>query len=145
MENVTLYKSFVAIHLITMVIWMCGLIYILKLFSYHAGEKEVIVKDRFLAMEKKLMYFITLPSMTLSVIFGFSLLSLMPILFHTGWMHMKLFLIFLLIGITLLSLLPLKEFSKGRSLFTQKTFRMLSEIPTIFLILVIFLAVLKPF
>src|SRR5437773_2621765 len=96
-----IYSWLKALHIISVICWMAGILYLIRLFVYHAAETEKIVKDRFEIMERRLYKAITLPSMLAAYVFGLSMLSLNPYLWHQPWMWAKLFLVVVLTQVTL--------------------------------------------
>jgi protoporphyrinogen IX oxidase len=140
------YLLFKSLHLIAVVSWMAGLLYLPRIFVYHVenkGTKEVT--DIFEIMEKKLFYYIMRPAMIFTWIFGLVLIYLNGIeIFSQLWMQIKFFLIILLsvyndyLGKCLVSL---KNNSNTRS---SKFFRIINEVPTIILIFTVFLVIFKP-
>ena len=140
------YLLFKSLHLIAVVSWMAGLLYLPRIFVYHVENKEK--KEAtviFEVMEKKLFYYIMRPAMIFTWIFGIILIYLNGIeIFFQLWMQLKIVLVILLsvyndyLGKCLLSL---KNNSNTRS---SKFFRIINEIPTVILIFVIFLVIFKP-
>ena len=140
------YLLFKSLHLIAVVSWMAGLLYLPRIFVYHVenkGTKEVT--DIFEIMEKKLFYYIMRPAMIFTWIFGLALIYLNGIeIFSQLWMQIKFFLIILLsvyndyLGKCLVSL---KNNSNTKS---SKFFRIINEVPTIILIFTVFLVIFKP-
>ena len=140
------YLLFKSLHLIAVVSWMAGLLYLPRIFVYHVenkGTKEVT--DIFEIIEKKLFYYIMRPAMIFTWIFGLALIYLNGIeIFSQLWMQIKFFLIILLsvyndyLGKCLVSL---KNNSNTRS---SKFFRIINEVPTIILIFTVFLVIFKP-
>ena len=140
------YLLFKSLHLIAVVSWMAGLLYLPRIFVYHVENKEKKeATDIFEVMEKKLFYYIMRPAMILTWIFGLILIYLNGIeIFSQIWIQLKIVLVILLsiyndyLGKCLLSL---KNNSNTRS---AKFFRIINEIPTIVLISTIFLVIFKP-
>ena len=140
------YLFFKSLHLIAVVSWMAGLLYLPRIFVYHVENKEK--KDAteiFEVMEKRLFFYIMRPAMIFTWIFGLILIYLNGIeIFSQLWMQIKLVLVILLsayndyLGRCLVSL---KNNSNSRS---SKFFRIINEIPTIMLIFIVFLAIFKP-
>lgn len=140
-----MYKVILSIHIIAVISWMAGLLYLFRLFVYHASETENVVKQRFEVMEKKLYSIITVPAMLVALLMGLVMLYLQPSLLSQGWLHTKLLLVFFLIGITHMGGSYLKKFARGAHTPTHKAFRFLNEVPTLLMIGIVFLAILKPF
>ena len=140
------YLLFKSLHLIAVISWMAGLLYLPRIFVYHVEhKKKKEVTDIFEVMEKKLFYYIMRPAMILTWIFGLILIYLNGIeIFSQIWIQLKIVLVILLsiyndyLGKCLLSL---KNNSNTRS---AKFFRIINEIPTIVLISTIFLVIFKP-
>ena len=140
------YLLFKSLHLIAVVSWMAGLLYLPRIFVYHVeNKKKKEATDIFEVMEKKLFYYIMRPAMILAWIFGLVLIYLNGIeIFSQLWMQIKIVLVILLsayndyLGKCLVSL---KDNSNNKS---SKFFRIINEVPTIMLILIVFLVILKP-
>ena len=140
------YLLFKSLHLIAVVSWMAGLLYLPRIFVYHVeNNKKKEATDIFEVMEKKLFYYIMCPAMIFTWIFGLVLIYLNGIeIFSQLWMQIKIILVILLsvyndyLGKCLISL---KNKTNTRS---SKFFRIINEVPTITLIFVVFLVVFKP-
>ena len=140
------YLLFKSLHLIAVVSWMAGLLYLPRIFVYHVENKQKKeATDIFEVMEKRLFFYIMRPAMIFTWIFGLILIYLNGIeIFSQLWMQVKLVLVILLsayndyLGRCLLSL---KNNSNSRS---SKFFRIINEIPTVMLIFIVFLAIFKP-
>ena len=140
------YLLFKSLHLIAVVSWMAGLLYLPRIFVYHVENKnKKEATDIFEVMEKRLFFYIMRPAMILTWIFGLILIYLNGIeVFSQLWMQLKIVLVILLsvyndyLGKCLLSL---KNNSNTRS---AKFFRIFNEIPTVILIFTIFLVIFKP-
>ena len=140
------YLLFKSLHLIAVVSWMAGLLYLPRIFVYHVENKEKKeVTDIFEVMEKKLFYYIMRPAMIFTWIFGLILIYLNGIeIFSQLWMQIKIILVILLsvyndyLGKCLVSL---KNDSNTKS---SKFFRIINEVPTIILIFAVFLVIFKP-
>ena len=140
------YLLFKSLHLIAAISWMAGLLYLPRIFVSHVENKEKKeATDIFEVMEKKLFFYIMRPAMIFTWIFGLILIYLNGIeIFSQLWMQIKIVLIILLsvyndyLGKCLVSL---KNNSNTRS---SKFFRIINEVPTILLILVVFIVIFKP-
>ena len=140
------YLLFKSLHLIAVISWMAGLLYLPRIFVYHVENKEKKeATDIFEVMEKKLFFYIMRPAMIFTWIFGLILIYLNGIeIFSQLWMQIKIVLVVLLsvyndyLGKCLVSL---KNNSNTRS---SKFFRIINEIPTVIFIFVIFLVIFKP-
>ena len=143
MNSYLLLKS---LHLIAVISWMAGLLYLPRIFVYHVeNKKKKQVTDIFEVMEKRLFYYIMIPSMSLTWLFGIILV------YSTGleilsqiWIQLKFILVILLSifnGYLGRCIYSLKNNTNTRS---AKYFRIINEIPTLLLILIVFIVVFKP-
>ena len=140
------YLLFKSLHLIAVISWMAGLLYLPRIFVYHVENKEKKeATDIFEVMEKKLFNYIMRPAMIFTWIFGLVLIYLNGIeIFSQLWMQIKIVLVILLsvyndyLGKCLAAL---KNNSNTRS---SKFFRIINEVPTILLILIVFIVIFKP-
>ena len=140
------YLLFKSLHLIAVISWMAGLLYLPRIFVYHVENlNDQNSSSIFKTMERKLFFYIMMPAMILSWIFGFILILTIGIdVFFTLWAKLKLlFVILLTIYHFYLSKL-LKDFSLNRNTKSSKFFRILNEVPTILLILIVFIVIFKP-
>ena len=128
-----------------MVAWFAGLFYIFRLFVYHAKHwSETAVVNALVVMESKLIRIIMYPAMCVTVLCGSMLLYLQPIWLKQSWIHIKLTAIVGLVAYHFLADFTHRQFKKRHLVFTERHCRILNEIPTIFLLLIISLAVFKP-
>lgn len=134
-----------ALHIISMVAWFAGLFYLPRLFVYHADTEDLLGLQRFKLMEYRLYYAIMWPAAVFTTVFGLSLLHYnLAYYFKSPWFHAKASLVLLLWGYHLLCGHYLRLFSKDISLHSSKFYRFFNELPTILLIAIVFLVVLKP-
>ena len=140
------YLLFKSLHLIAVVSWMAGLLYLPRIFVYHVENKEKkIVTDVFETMERRLFIYIMRPAMIFTWVFGLILIYLNGIeVFSQLWMQIKIVLVIILSGYNDYlgrCLIALKNSTNTKS---AKFFRIINEIPTVILIIVVFLATFKP-
>ena len=139
------YLLFKSLHLIAVISWMAGLLYLPRIFVYHAEANHELQKSVFKTMERKLYNFIMMPAMFLSWLFGILLIhSLGFSVFSELWMQIKTSLVIILTFYHFLLGKYLREFAVNNSTKTSKFFRIINEIPTIILIVVVFVVVFKP-
>ena len=140
------YLLFKSIHLIAVISWMAGLLYLPRIFVYHAENmKDEKVSNIFKTMERKLMMYIMNPAMILSWVFGISLILSHGAAIHTAlWVQLKLLLVIILTIYHFVLGVYLKKFAKNENVKTAKFFRIINEIPTVLLILIIFIIIYKP-
>ena len=141
------YEILKALHIIAVICWFAGLFYLPRLFVYHtqvpAGETGRL--EMLQTMEFKLYRYIMTPAMVLTWALGIWMLILFPEWMHYGWMHAKLTLVVLLTGFHHVCGAYVKKFARNENKKTHKFFRIFNEIPTVLLIIIVFLVVLKPF
>lgn len=139
-----MYFLFKALHLIAMVTWFAGLFYMFRLFVYHTENKEKTdVTDVLKVMERKLYYYITTPGMVATVIFGLILLMATSYNMSQKWFMLKFAQILCLIAYHFYVGYTLKRFQKDDVFLTSKQCRIRNEVPTLFLIGIIFVAVYR--
>ena len=146
-ESYDLYRTFKMLHLIAMVTWFAGIFYLPRLFVYHAMSTDAASNAQFKTMERKLYRGIMVPSEIAIVVFG-GAMFLSPYAdayLAMGWIHVKLALVFVLIGYQHYCGYLMKQFSVDANVHSHKFYRFLNEVPTIILLVVIYLAVFKPF
>ena len=136
-------KSF---HIIFMVTWFSGLFYLPRLFVYHAMATDTTSIERFKIMERKLFFGIATPGMLFTLIFGGWLLSYnMAGYMHAGWMHMKLTLVMLLVAYHFYLGKLYFSFKHDRNRHGHVFYRIVNEIPVLFLVAIVILVVVKPY
>lgn len=135
-----------AFHIIFMVTWFSGLFYLPRLFVYHAMSTDPISIARFKIMERKLYFGIATPGAIFTILFGAWLLSYnMAGYMQMGWMHLKLSLVLLLLGYHIYLGVLFKKFKADKNQHTHVFYRILNEIPVLFLVAIVILVVVKPF
>jgi protoporphyrinogen IX oxidase len=143
------YGVLKALHVVFVITWFAGLFYIFRLFIYHreASDKSEpersILIDQFKIMERRLMYAITWPSAILATVFGTWMLILNTALFNQGFMQIKLVFVGLLWLYHEYAQYVLKQMGKGKMSWTSTRLRIINEVPTVILIAVVFLIILR--
>mgnify|MGYP006096170235 CR=1 FL=1 len=140
------YLLFKSLHLIAIISWMAGLLYLPRIFVYHS---EVVTNKEqnktFKTMERKLYNYIMMPAMFLSFIFGILLIySLGFSVFSELWFIIKIILVLALTFYHFLVGKYVRVFAGDQNVKSSKYFRIINEVPTILLIIIIFLVVFKP-
>ena len=140
------YLLFKSLHLISVISWMAGLLYLPRIFVYHAqNSSEKKTSEIFKTMERKLFFYIMTPAMILSWIFG-------VILIHSigfqqigqTWMVLKIILVIILTIYHFYLGKILAQFKIDQNIHSHKYYRIINEIPTLLLILIVFVVVFKP-
>jgi protoporphyrinogen IX oxidase len=143
------YYWFKALHLIGIVVWFAGLFYLVRLFVYHAEASEqpepaqTILKKQYELMEKRLYNIITTPGMAVTVAMALGLIYTEPEILKSGWLHIKLSFVALLLIYHFYCGRIMRQLAKGECQWTGQQFRALNEAPTILLVVIVLLAVFK--
>ena len=140
------YLLFKSLHLIAVISWMAGLLYLPRIFVYHVENKEKKeATDIFEVMERRLFIYIMRPAMILTWAFGIILIHLNGIeIFSQLWMQIKIALVILLSAYNGYLGRCLYALKNSKNTKSAKFFRIINEIPTVILIIVVFLAIFKP-
>ena len=140
------YLLFKSLHLISVISWMAGLLYLPRIFVYHAETiNNDDKKETFKLMEKRLFFYIMNPAMILSWLFGILLIhSIGSENFGQLWLQLKLGMVLLLTSYHFFLFQCLKSFNLDNSKYSPKFFRIINEVPTLLLIGIIFVVVFKP-
>ena len=140
------YLLFKSLHLIAVISWMAGLLYLPRIFVYHVeNNTEKNIAETLKIMEKRLMVFIMTPAMILSWFFGISLILINGTSINSSlWVQAKLFLVVILTIYHLFLGYYLRKFVLNENEKSAKFFRIINEIPTVLLILIIFVIIYKP-
>ena len=137
------YFLFKSIHLIAVISWMAGLLYLPRIFVYHSENTNS--SNIFKTMEKKLFYYIMTPAMILSWIFGLLLIhSLDFSVLNQLWMQIKIILVIFLTLYHFYLGFCVSRFAIDQNTNSSKFYRFINEIPTILLILIVFIVIFKP-
>ena len=144
-----IYLLFKSIHLIAVISWMAGLLYLPRIFVYHResveNKKSEDLASTYKIMERRLFIYIMNPAMIISWVFGVLLIySIGFENFNTLWLKLKLLLVILLTIYHFFLFYCLKKFIEDTNSYSSKFYRIINEIPTILLILIILIVVLKP-
>lgn len=131
-------------HVIFMVTWFAGLFYLPRLFVYHASTTDTAGLARFCVMERRLFAIMTIGGL-LTAAFGLWLLLVNPVLLATGWMKAKLALVALLVAYHVWTGRLVQDFAAGRNTHGERWYRWFNEAPSLLLIGIVLLAVVRPF
>ncbi len=149
MDLASLYSVAKSFHLIGMVSWMAGMFYLVRIMVNHAmafSEAEPqrgILARQYTIMEWKSYNIILKPAVVITWSFGVMLLFIQPAWLQQGWLHVKLTFLVLLTVYTHYLKSHIRQLEKGSSSFTHIHYRALNEVPTVFLVAIVFLAVFK--
>jgi putative membrane protein len=135
------------LHLLAIISWMAGILYLFRLFVNHAekGQSEESVHRLLTSMEEKLYRFITVPAMSVAWMAAIGMLVLQPALFAGRWMHYKLLFVLLLTAFTVYGGQLMRRFKNRHSrLPSGKTLRILNEVPTLLMMIIVAMVVFRP-
>ena len=132
-----------AFHVIAVVTWFAGLFYLPRLFVYHADARDPVGVERFKVMERRLFAIMTIGACA-TLVFGIAMLVAEPAYLAMGWLHIKLLLVALLIIYHLYCYKFTRDFALERNSRTSKWYRLFNELPSVLLIGIVVLAVVKP-
>jgi putative membrane protein len=145
-----MYEWIKAFHIIAVIAWMAGMLYLPRLFVYHcAAETGSVQSETFKVMERRLLRAIINPAMVATWVFGLWLAWLGPDSrygwFASGWLWAKIILVLGLSAVHGLLARWRKDFAQDRNRHSQKFYRIINEVPTLLMILIVLVVVLKPF
>lgn len=136
-----------AFHVIAVISWMAGLLYLPRLMVYHCGaEAGSEQSETFKIMERRLLQFITTPAMLVSWAFGVATawFAGYEYLFGSGWFLLKLILVVCLTGFHIVLANHVRCFAEDRNQKSEKYFRLLNEVPTVLMVAIVILVIIKP-
>ncbi len=140
------YQWLRALHILSVIAWMAGMLYLPRLFVYHVGAAPGGELDTTLkAQEERLLRIITNPAMIAAWLFGGLMLWANPSLLSQPWMHAKLLFVVLLSGLHGFYAGARKKFARGENTRSDKFWRMMNEVPFVLAILIVIMAVVEPF
>ena len=139
------YLLFKSLHLIAVISWMAGLLYLPRIFVYHSEASHDSQKQVFKTMERKLYNYIMMPAMLLSWLFGILLIYNLGFnIFEELWMQIKIVSVLILTHYHFMLGRYLQDFAIDNNRKSSRFFRIINEVPTIILIVVVFVVVFKP-
>lgn len=141
-----LYEWVKALHVISIIAWMAGLLYLPRLFVYHcqvpAGSET---SETFKVMERRLLRAIMNPAMIAAYVFGIAMIVLTPEWMKQGWLHAKLLFVLLLTASHMMMARWRREFAEDRNTRPQRFYRIANEVPTLLMIGIVIFVIVKPF
>jgi protoporphyrinogen IX oxidase len=142
-----LYLWIKALHVIAVISWMAGLLYLPRLFVYHCdAEPGSPASETFKVMERRLMAAIMTPAMVVSWVLGLGLITVLGLdVFRDGyWLSVKVALVIGLTVTHLLMIRHLRDFARDRNRHSQRYFRILNEVPTVLMIAIVVMVIVRP-
>ena len=135
-----------ALHIIAIISWMAGMLYLPRLFVYHTdAAKGSDLSKTFKTMEYRLLRFIMNPAMIASWLFGILMIVANPGLFENGWMHVKITMVVLMSVVHMMYSKWRKAFERDENTRDAKFFKIWNEVPTVLMIIIVIMAVAEPF
>ena len=132
-----------AFHIVFVVTWFAGLFYLPRLFVYHVAATDAVSHERFVVMERRLSGMMTMGG-ALAIVFGLSMVAAAPGYLAFLWLRVKLVLVAALVVYHLWCRKLVRDLRDGRNSHSQRWFRIFNEVPLLFLIAIVVLAVVKP-
>jgi len=133
-----------AFHIVFVVTWFAGLFYLPRLFVYHATATDPVGVARFKVMERRLLAIMTLGGL-LAAVFGLSMIAMSPAFLSIGWLRVKLALVVALVAYHVWCARLVREFRNDANRHSERWYRLFNEAPSLLLIAIVVLAVVKPF
>ena len=139
------YTVTLALHIVAVISWMAALLYLPRLYVYHADATKGSEADSMLqTMERKLLRYIANPAMIAVFLLGGGMLAARPDLLSAPWMHIKITLVVLMAASHGVMAAHRKKFERGEGFRSAKYYRILNEVPTVLMIAIVFLVIMRP-
>ena len=132
-----------AFHIVFLVTWFAGLFYLPRLFVYHVSATDEISRARFVVMERRLFVMTSIGG-AFTLLFGILMVLMSPGFMAQGWLHIKLTLVLGVIGYQAWCLSLMHALRDGRNAHSERWYRLFNEVPSVLLIAIVILAVVKP-
>ncbi len=140
-----MYEWVKGLHIISVIAWMAGMLYLPRLFVYHcSAEVGSVQSETFKTMERRLLRGIINPAMIATFVFGFWLVWLGGWAYAT-WFQVKFALVIVMSGVHGMLARYMRDFAADRNRHSEKFYRIINEVPTVLMIAIVLLAVIKPF
>lgn len=140
-----LYLWIKAFHLIAVIAFFAAAFYIFRLYVYHIEATSDEVKATLAVMERKLIKVIMNPALVVTWVLGITLLIMNPVFMKQGWMHMKLLAVIILTGYHGYSSVVRKQLEAGTCKLTSRQARLINEVPTVLLLIIVIMVIVKPY
>jgi len=140
-----LYLWIKALHVLAVISWMAGMLYLVRLYVNHAMETESVVMERFQGMERRLLNAITTPAMVVAALTGLGMLLMNPGLFMLAWMQVKLAMVVGMLAMHGLAIGWRKKLIDTPHFKPHTFFRYMNEIPTLLMIVIVVMVIVRPF
>lgn len=134
-----------AIHVMAVISWMAGMLYLYRLYVYHAEETEPVVMERLQVWERKLLNLITTPAMIVALLTGLAMLALNPEILKQPWMHIKFTALLGMFAVHGIAVKYRRVLVDQPHVKPGKFFRIMNEVPTLLMIIIVIAVIVKPF
>ena len=142
----THYQAVMAVHIIAVISWMAGMLYLPRIFVYHcAAAPGSEMSETFKVMERRLLRAIINPAMIVTWLAGLAMVYAQPMLLQQGWLHVKLTCVLLLQVVHAMLSRHRKQFARDANVLSAKYYRWLNEAPTVLMIIIVIMVVVRPF
>ena len=142
----TAYLWIKALHVISVIAWMAGMLYLPRLYVYHADASAGSERsETFKVMERRLLRGIMNPAMLAALLFGGTMMAANPGLFQGGWFHAKLTAVFGLLVTHMFFARWRRAFAEDRNMHSARFYRIMNEVPTLFMVIVVIMVIVRPF
>lgn len=140
------YRPILALHVIAIISWMAGILYLYRLLVYASenGNDHEKVRSLLKIMSRRLLKAITLPAMVVSWLAGLTMISLNSGLLHSTWFLIKLIAVIALSAATMTAAKQVRLFQEDKEIFSGKKFRFLNEVPTLLMIIIVVMVIVRP-
>lgn len=141
-----LYSWVKAFHVVSVIAWMAGMLYLPRLFVYHcqvAPDSEAAGK--FVVMERKLLRAIINPAMGATWILGITMIVMNTALLEQGWLHVKLACVIILSAIHGFLSARRKDFEAGKNTRSERFYRIINEVPALLMVIIVIMVIVRPF
>ena len=141
-----IYLWLKAVHVMAVIAWMAGLLYLPRLFVYHCGvEPGSQAAETFKIMERRLLWAIMTPAMIAAWFLGFAMLVAEPSWFSQGWLHVKLLAVVIMTIGHMAMAKWRSDFAAGRNRHSEKFYRFMNEAPALLMVIIVIMVIVKPF
>lgn len=141
-----LYSWVKAFHVVSVIAWMAGMLYLPRLFVYHCQvTPDSEAAGKFVVMERKLLRAIINPAMGATWILGITMIVMNTALLDQGWLHVKLACVLVLSGIHGFLSARRKEFEAGKNTRSERFYRIINEVPALLMVVIVIMVIVRPF
>ena len=135
-----------AVHVMAVIAWMAGMLYLPRLFVYHCGaEPGSHAAETLKTMERRLLRAIMTPSMIATWVLGLAMIAAQPSWMSQGWLHVKLLMVVIMTGIHMALAKWRSDFAADRNSHSERFYRIMNEVPAVVMVVIVIMVIVKPF